>query len=144
MLEFFQTYGPSIFAGILGAGSLASAIVALRNVFKINKKVNKETKTVDEKIQITQDGIVKAFQTAKLPNEIKLSLITQVKDVLTEARDKIIEEVKKNEQLRTNMMMLILKILSFTAASNKLTEDEKKQIEDMIKLISNEDSTIEV
>ena len=144
MLEFFQTYGPSIFAGILGAGSLASAIVALCNVFKINKKVNKETKTVDEKIQITQDGIVKAFQTAKLPNEIKLSLMTQVKDVLTEARDKIIEEVKKNEQLRTNMMMLILKILNFTAASNKLTEDEKKQIEDMIKLISNEDSTIEI
>ena len=51
---------------------------------------------------------------------------------------------KENEQTRDLIMISILKILNFTAASNKLTEDEKKQIDDLIKQITDEDNTIDI
>lgn len=142
MLEFFAQYGPAIAGGIIGAGALAGAIYNIKKLFKLNKKVDAQSLSFDKQIEVTREGIVEAFKSAKLPNEIKLSITTKVDEVLSKARDTIIDEVKKNEAIRTTMMMLILKILSFTAASSKLTEDEKKQIEDMLKLIDVEDSTI--
>jgi len=142
MLEFFSQHGTAIAGVIIGIGSLAGAFYNIRKLFKLNKKVDAQSLSFDKQIEITREGIVEAFKSAKLPNEVKLSVVTKVEEVLGQARDTILAEIKKNEAMRTTMMMLVLKILSFTAASSKLTDDEKKQIEDMVKLISNEDSTI--
>lgn len=144
MLGFLEIYGPALISGIIGAGGLAGAIYNIVKCFKLGKKVDKATCSLEKNIEITREGVVQAFKSAKLPNEIKLSITTKVEEVLSQARDKLIEEVKKNEALRTTMMAMILKVLSFTAASNKLTDDEKKQIEDMIKQINVEDNTINI
>ena len=144
MLEFLEAYGPALISGIIGAGGLAGAIYNIVKCLKLGKKVDKATCSLEKNMEITREGIVEAFKSAKLPNEIKLSITTKVEDILSQARDAIITEVKKNEALRTTMMAMILKVLSFTAASNKLTDDEKKQIEDMIKQINVEDNTINI
>lgn len=144
MLGFIELYGPAIIAGIIGAGGLAGAIYNIVKCFRLGKKVDKATCSLERNMEITREGIVEAFKSAKLPNEIKLSISTKVDEVLSQARDKIIEEVKKNEALRTNMMAMILQILSYTAASNKLTEDEKKKIEDLLKLLSEDTTTINI
>lgn len=144
MLGFIELYGPAIIAGIIGAGGLAGAIYNIVKCLKLGKKVDKATCSLEKNMEITREGIVEAFKSAKLPNEIKLSITTKVEDILSQARDKLIEEVKKNEALRTNMMAMILKVLSYTAASNKLTEEEKKEIEDMIKLISEDTTSINI
>ena len=68
----------------------------------------------------------------------------QVEAYLTKFRDEFITMFKENEQTRDLIMISILKILNFTAASNKLTEDEKKQIDDLIKQITDEDNTIDI
>ena len=144
MLGFIELYGPAIIAGIIGAGGLAGAIYNIVKCFKLGKKVDKATCSLEKNIEITREGVVEAFKSAKLPNEIKLSITTKVEEILVQARDLLIEEVKKNEMLRTNMMAMILKVLSFTAASNKLTNDEKQQIEDMLKLMSEDTTTINI
>lgn len=144
MLEFIAQHGPDIISAILG---LCGLIVGVHNVvkcFKMGKKIDTTTVSLETNIQLVKDGIVEAFKSAKLPNEIRLSISTKIEEVLGQARDMLLEEFKKNEAMRTCMMVMILKILSFTAASNKLTEDEKKEIEDLLKLMSEDTTTINI
>ena len=144
MLEFFAQYGPYIVSGIISAGALAGAIYNIRKCIKLGKKVDTTTIDMQKQMQISREAIVEAFKTAKLPNEIRLNIITKVEEILVQARDTIIETIKQNEAIRTTSNLLILKILKFTAASNKLTEDEQQQIEDILKLLSDEDTTIKI
>lgn len=144
MLEFFAQHGPAILAGMTAIGSLVASITGLVKVFKTNQKINAEQAKTQTEIQITREGIIEAFKAAKIPNEWKVTVSKQVEAYLTKFRDEFITMFKENEQTRDLIMISILKILNFTAASNKLTEDEKKQIDDLIKQISDEDNTIDI
>lgn len=144
MLEFFAEYGPAIVSGIIGAGGLAGAIYNIVKCFKLGKKIDTTTVSLENQMQITQKGIVEAFKSAKLPNEIRLSISTKVEEILNQATDKIIDVVKQNEAIRTAANLMVLKILNYTAASNKLTEDERKQVEDILKVLTDEDNTISI
>lgn len=144
MLEFFAQHGPAILAGMTALGSLVASITGLVKVFKTNQKINAEQAKTQTEIQITREGIIEAFKAAKIPNEWKVTVSKQVEAYLTKFRDEFITMFKENEQARDLIMISILKILNFTAASNKLTEDEKKQIDDLIKQITNEDNTIDI
>lgn len=144
MLEFFAQHGPAILAGMTALGSLVASITGLVKVFKTNQKINAEQAKTQTEIQITREGIIEAFKAAKIPNEWKVTVSKQVEAYLTKFRDEFITMFKENEQTRDLIMISILKILNFTAASNKLTEDEKKQIDDLIKQISDEDNTIDI
>lgn len=144
MLEFFEQYGPLIAGYIISAGALAIGIYSIITSFGLGKKVNKKTISLEQQLQITRQGIIEAFKSAKLPNEIRLSVITKVEEILTLATDKIIETIKKNEAIRTTANLMILKILNYTAASNKLTDEERQQIEDILKVLTEEDNTINI
>ena len=144
MLEFFAQHGPAILAGMTALGSLVASITGLVKVFKTNQKINAEQAKPQTEIQITREGIIEAFKAAKIPNEWKVTVSKQVEAYLTKFRDEFITMFKENEQTRDLIMISILKILNFTAASNKLTEDEKKQIDDLIKQITDEDNTIDI
>ena len=144
MLEFFEQYGPLIAGYIISAGALAIGIYSIITSFGLGKKVNKKTISLEQQIQITRQGIIEAFKSAKLPNEIRLSISTKVEEILTLATDKIIETIKKNEAIRTAANLMILKILNYTAASNKLTDEERQQIEDILKVLTEEDNTVNI
>ena len=144
MLEFFAQHGPAILAGMTALGSLVASITGVVKVFKTNQKINAEQAKTQTEIQITREGIIEAFKAAKIPNEWKVTVSKQVEAYLTKFRDEFITMFKENEQARDLIMISILKILNFTAASNKLTEDEKKQIDDLIKQITDEDNTIDI
>lgn len=144
MLEFFEQYGPLIAGYIISAGALAVAVYSIITSFGLGKKVNKKTISLEQQIQITRQGIIEAFKSAKLPNEIRLSISTKVEEILTLATDKIIETIKKNEATRTAANLMILKILNYTAASSKLTDEERQQIEDILKVLTEEDNTVNI
>ena len=144
MLEFFAQNGLAIVGIIIGAGSLAGAIYNIRKCFKLGKKIDTSNSTHEQEIQITKEAILEAFKSAKLPSEIKLSISNKIEEILGQVRDAIIEEFKKNESVRTVATLLVLKILKFSQASSKLTDDEKNQIEDLLKLITEDDATIEI
>lgn len=144
MLGLIETYGPFIISGIISVGALAGAIYNIRKCIKLGKKIDTTAISLEKNAEITRAGIVEAFKSAKLPNEIRLSLSTKVEEVLNQATNKIIEIVTMNEAQRTNMTAMALKILSYTAAANKLTEDEKLQIEDLLKLIEDDTTIINI
>lgn len=144
VIKFFEAYGAQITAMLVALGSLAGSIYGIIKTIKMGKKVDTNAAKTQEDIQVTREGIVEAFKSAKIPTEWKISVSNQVTKTLTDFRDELIDLYKKNNEVRDKLMLATLKILSFTAASNKLTDEEKNQINDLIKQISDEDSTIDI
>lgn len=144
MLEFLAQHGPDIISAILGLGGLIVGVHNVVKCFKMGKKIDTTTVSLETNIQVIKDGIVEAFKSAKLPSEIKLSISNKLEEILGQVRDTVITEFKKNEASRTMIMLLILKILRFSQASSKLTDEEKNKVDDLLKLITEEDATIEL
>ena len=132
MLEWLSTYGLDILLGILSSGGLYAGISGIVRTIKLNKKIDK---TVDEKIGkvqedivITQEGVIQAFKQAILGNDFKISINNQIDKKLTDLAEKLISTIKENEELRTRLTVLTAIILKNTAAYNKLTDEEKGEM----------------
>lgn len=144
MLEFLTQYGSDILAALVSVTAVFTSIVGLAKSLKIGKKVDTNAATTQQEIQITREGIVEAFKTAKIPTEWKVTVSNQLMQQLNKFRDDFIVMFKEQEELRTKLMVAAVKILNYTAASNKLTEDEKQEINELIKMITDEDATIDI
>lgn len=136
MLEWLSTYGLDILLGILSGGGLYAGISGIVRTIKLNKKIDK---TVDEKIGkvqedivITQEGVIQAFKQAILGNDFKISINNQIDKKLTDFAEKLISTIKENEELRTRLTVLTAIILKNTAAYNKLTDEEKGEMNVLI------------
>lgn len=136
MLEWLSTYGLDILLGILSSGGLYAGISGIVKTIKLNNKIDK---TVDEKIGkvqedivITQEGVIQAFKQAILGNDFKISINNQIDKKLTDLAEKLISTIKENEELRTRLTVLTAIILKNTAAYNKLTDEEKGEMNVLI------------
>lgn len=136
MLEWLSTYGLDILLGILSSGGLYAGISGIVRTIKLNNKIDK---TVDEKIGkvqedivITQEGVIQAFKQAILGNDFKISINNQIDKKLTDLAEKLISTIKENEELRTRLTVLTAIILKNTAAYNKLTDEEKGEMNVLI------------
>lgn len=132
MLEWLSTYGLDILLGILSGGGLYAGISGIVRTIKLNNKIDK---TVDEKIGkvqedivITQEGVIQAFKQAILGNDFKISINNQIDKKLTDFAEKLISTIKENEELRTRLTVLTAIVLKNTAAYNKLTDEEKGEM----------------
>ena len=144
MLEFLTQYGSDILAALVSVTAVFTSIVGLAKSLKIGKKVDTNAATTQQEIQITREGIVEAFKTAKIPTEWKVTVSNQLMQQLNKFRDDFIIMFKEQEELRTKLTVAAVKILNYTAASNKLTESEKQEINELIKMITDEDATIDI
>lgn len=144
MIDFFTTYGADILAIIVSLSGAATAIATLVKNISLLKQFKTLKKTTDEKIEITQNGIVEAFKTAKIPNEWKISISKQVDEKLEKWAEKFLTMFEEHERIRTELAIANSKILTYTAAFNKLSDEEKVVIEESIKQLSEQDRTIEV
>jgi len=137
MLEFFQNYGADILAIIVALGSMATCVTQVVKARNLSKETKKD-------IQITREGVVQAFQKAKIPTEWKIDVSKQIDKKLQTATDKLISVVKEHEEVRDLAILSILKILDYTAASNKLSTEEKAQVEEIKAKITEIDKTIDI
>lgn len=144
MLEWITQYGPMILTIITALSSAAGAIVALGKVFKIGKKVEKSSAETSEQIKITQSGIVEAFKTAVVPTEWKITVSSQIAKQLTDWKNELFAEFEKREKRRDDIVIQSLKILSHTKAYDALSKDDQITTQDIIKLVNEEDSTIDI
>lgn len=144
MLDFLETYFVDILAFLVACtgaiGTVFSSVKAVKT-FKDVKAL--KAKTVED-IQITQDGIVNAFKLAKIPNELKVSISEQVDTKLETWAAKFLTMFEQHEKMRTELAAANTKILAYTAAFNKLSEEEKARINELIKLITDKDKIVEV
>lgn len=144
MLEFLAQYGIDLTTIVTAIGAAIGTVISLRQVIKNNKLINQNNQSVNNSIKITREGIVAAFKEAKIPNEWKISVSNQVNTMLTNFRDEFIKLYKENTDLTNKLLAISAKILSFTAASDKLTDAEKSQLNDLVLLLNTEDYTIDI
>lgn len=144
MLTFLETYGADIIAALIAISGAVTSLIALIKSIRLNGSTTKIQKLTDEKIEITQQGIVEAFKMAKLPTEWKVSVSNQVDTKLDAWGAKFLITLKEHEELRTQLALANTKVLAYTAAFNKLTDAEKQHIEELMKEITEADKVVEV
>lgn len=103
--------------------------------------VNNEVTALDTKVNITRQGIVQGFKDAVVTKDVKVSVNSQVKKIIDEKMDTLITVVKKNEEKRTKIAYWNLKILANTAAYDKLTVEQRGELQEVMADIA-EDETI--
>lgn len=144
MVEFLEQHGAEIVSMVLGITGLATAVFNFRKTVLLNRAARKDIETTRQDITITREGIVEAFKSAKIPNEWKIDVSNKIVNTLSEWRDSMLAEIKKNQQFANDAMLIAVKILSFTAASEKLSDEDKAKLDELIRLIEDKDKTIEI
>lgn len=151
-MDFITEYGPQIMTII---GTVASMIVAITSFVKSLKSETRTLNTVAENrteydarlkalaedVKVTRAGIVQGFKEAVVTKDVKVSVNSQVKKILDEKMQAVIDVVKKNEEKRTKMTYWMLKILRNTAAADKLTVEQQSEVDEVMAMIA-EDETI--
>lgn len=135
--EFLSNYGEQIFLALINIANTATVITAFIKMKMSERKTKKD-------VEITQNGIVEAFKTAKIPSELKISLSNQLDKKFDKWSKEFFEEYAKNEEAKTNLIMASALILSYTQAFNKLDDESKAKVKDAISQITDYDKTIEV
>lgn len=144
MLEWFTQYGPLILTAASSITAAAGAVYAVGKVFSLGKLFKKTTAETTNQIKITQAGIVEAFKTAVVPTEWKISVSKQVAEQLTTWKNEFLAELERREKVRTDYLVCSLKILSNTKAYDALSKDDQIRTQDLIKLVDEENSTIDI
>jgi len=143
MLDFLEANLAAILAAIVAFSGMVVSIMSFIKAIKAEKSGNANVVAVDKKIEITQEGIVKAFKSAIMIPELKVSLSNQVDAKLNEWAAQFMAAINKRDKAVTETLTFIMKILAWTAASDKLTKSEKAQINALVEQITEGDSTIE-
>ena len=118
---------------------LCSAIAAVASMFKAIKtgKVSVANyNELREQLRITKEGIVEAFKTVNFPTAWKVDLSKKVEAKFNELSDKLLAKVLAADEMKTRLMIYMAKIISNTAAYNKLTEDEKAELAALLTVIN--------
>lgn len=142
MLDFIAQYGPMITLVLTALGSLGAAVYNIKQVLTMGKKVDENIANTQQGIQITQQGVIEAFKTAKIPTEWKIDVSNKITSTLTDWQQKIDNLVSSKLAQTNKLLNLALTILKNTAAANKLTDEEKAQVEEIQKQVTDDDKTV--
>lgn len=138
-------------------GAVTTFTIAITSLLKVIKSEKRTTARLDRRdrevserldiadtnVKITREGIVQAFKGAIVPNDLKISINKQVEKVMDRKFSEILDELKKNEEQRTKLTYWAVRILEHTAASDKLTVEQKAELYDTLTLIANDEQIID-
>lgn len=144
MIEFLSKYGEEILSVIIQLAGYIVTIISFIRMLKSEKRVKSFMVQSQQDILITREGIVEAFKTAKINPEIKISIAKQVDAKLSEWKQEFMSMYKKSEESRTKLTLFVAKIMSNTAAYNKLSNEEKEEGNRLMKEIVEDDGLVEV
>lgn len=144
MLEFIQTYGVQLLTGVVALGSFSGALVSLSKLFKTERRLSQSQRQASRDIQITREGIVEAFKTAKISPEWKVSIDKSIDAKLENWSKKFLTMFKEHEDLRTKLALANTKILAYTAAFDKLSKIEQDKLRTVIAEAEGDKNIIEV
>lgn len=130
----------SIITAVTGAVIATTAFV---KSLKSEKRVANQLVSLKNDVTITRGGIVQAFKEAVVTKDVKVSVNGQVRQVIGEEMAKVVNIVQKGEERRTKMMYWTLKIVSWTAAANKLTVEQQSEVAELMAWIAEEEQIID-
>lgn len=142
MLEWMEAYGPRIIELIIALSGLGVSIYNITKIFKMGKKVDENVMNTQQSIQITQQGIIEAFKTAKIPTEWKIDVSNKIDSTLSAWKQDMLSEFSAKQAQTNAMLLLALTILDNTAASGKLTDEQRAQLNELVQQVNEDDKTV--
>lgn len=122
MFEWLQISPATLVAIITGGSGALVGIIAVITAIYTAKKARKE-------YQITKEGVVEGFKQAVIPQNIRLDATSLMAKYLSTVIPQLEGSLKKQVAPLATATLLMLRILANTAAANKLTEEEKAQVQ---------------
>lgn len=142
-MEWILANYEKIVAVIIQVISLVVATTSFIKVLSSEKRTVSKLSKFENDVAITRAGIVQAFKESIVTKDVKVSVNNQVKKVLHEELEILKKEIRNSEERRTKMNFWVLKILSWTAAANKLTLEQQTDINELLALIAEEEQIVE-
>lgn len=122
MFEWLQISPATLVAIITGGSGALVGIIAVITAIYTAKKARKE-------YQITKEGVVEGFKQAVIPQNIRLDATSLMAKYLSTVIPQLEGSLKKQVAPLATATLLMLRILANTAAANKLTDEEKAQVQ---------------
>ena len=122
MFEWLQISPATLIAIITGGSGALVGIIAVITAIYTAKKARKE-------YQITKEGVVEGFKQAVIPQNIRLDATSLMAKYLSTVIPQLEGSLKKQVAPLATATLLMLRILANTAAANKLTDEEKAQVQ---------------
>lgn len=144
MVEFLEQYGASIVSILIAIASMITAVFNFKKAVELNKQIKINADAAKQDVAITRQGVIDAFKAAKIPTEWKIDVSNKINTALNSFRDEMITLIKSNQAFENDVLLMAVKILSFTAASDKLSEEDKAKLQELIQLIDESDKTINI
>lgn len=129
MLDWLQISPAALIAIITGGSAALVSIIAVITAIYTAKKARRE-------YQITKEGVVDGFKQAVIPSKIQLDVATSLNKFMAEVFPKLEESVKNQISPLVSANLLMLQILANTAAANKLTDEQKAQMQQIYNYLS--------
>lgn len=142
-MDFIAENMAAILAVVTSICGTGVAIVSFVKMLKSEKRTVTRLVKAETDVKITREGIVQGFKEAIVTKDLKISINKQVEKILTEYNAKLVEEIRKNEERRTKMMYWCLKTLDYTAAADKLTVEQKAEINELLAMIADEEQIVD-
>ena len=144
MVEFLEQYGASIVSILIAIAGMITAVFNFKKAAELNKQIKINADAAKQDVAVTRQGVIDAFKAAKIPTEWKIDVSNKINTTLNNFRDEMITLIKSNQAFANDVLLMAIKILSFTAASDKLSEEDKAKLQELIQLIDESDKTINI
>lgn len=138
-LQWIEANATSIAVACSVVVGICGAVAALASMFKAVKtgKVSTAQYTeLNEKIGVTQQGIVEAFKQVKFPTTWKVDLSKKLDVKFDELTNRLYNKLIHQDEAKTRLIIFMAKIMSNTAAYNKLTDDEKAELTSLLTIVN--------
>ena len=142
-MDILEQYMPQILTAISSLTSVLISVTSLIKSLQSEKRVIQDLLKAKDDVQITRDGIVKAFKNAVVTKDLKVSINNQVKEILAEQYAEFQRKLDKSEARKTKMTYWALKVLSYTAAADKITFEQRAEIDEMLAEIADEEQIVD-
>ena len=123
---------------------MVTAVFNFKKAAELNKQIKVNADAARQDVEVTRQGVIDAFKSAKIPTEWKIDVSNKIDKSLSKFRDETIDLIKSNQATTNDLLLMAIKILQYTKASEKLNDDEKARLDEMVKLIKDEDKTIDI
>lgn len=121
---------------IVGICSVIAAVASMLKAVKTGKISTAQYNELCEKIGVTQTGIVEAFKQVRFPTTWKVDLSKKVEAKFDELGNKLYNKLVAKDEEKTRLIIYMAKIMSKTAAYNKLTDEEKAELNNLLVVVN--------